>query len=237
MTGTEDEDVSGLFSFYLYRDSTYSLFRNKGDYFGAAFGTIDACNADLEPSAVPNGFITSSNVVDYVSIVAKATGGNFLGAAADLASLTGTTTQGFRFPDKKSLFTFLSQLPAVDLAPFFVDASLGDLGIYLNPGFSPVGASYSMSIIGYGKLASLANQIVAPTCLYLPGVTNQFPSASGSACESAFSDFLVVNSGYSDEGACSLAAAAVGVTCQTVTWICPSDVTFVRDYYVFSGGS
>jgi hypothetical protein len=235
MVAVEDSDVDGLFSFYLYRDSRYSLFRNKGDYFGASFGTVDACNADLEPSAVPNGFITSANVADYVSILAKATGGNFLGAAADLASLTQPTTQGFRFPDKKALFTVLSQLPAVDLAPFFIDSSLGSMGIYLNSGFSPVGASYSMSVLGFGKLASLGNQIVAPTCLYLPGVTNQFP-ATGVSCASEYQAFIAAspNFRFTSFGACTaavLSGAAFGGNCLMASHECPTDAAVSTPFW------
>lgn len=231
--------TSGYLTVSYERD--YRLYRTLGDFFGASYGAIDACNADLEPSAVPNGFINSSNVSEYVSILAKAVGGNWLGAAADLVSLTEPTTQGFRFPDKKNLFNVFTQLLAVDLAAYSIATAIGDLGIYLNPGCSVSSCEYVIEAREFGVILPLVNQISAASCTYLPGVVIPFPTGSTSAaCEAEFNLQSFANqSPYRDLAVCQAAAVASGipgVTCDPELLVCSTDPTQTRTVYNISGG-
>jgi hypothetical protein len=177
-----DGSSSTLFTHTSSYEWEYHIYRDYKDFRGAFYGSVDACNADLEPAAVPNGFITETNVIDYVKLTAKLAGKDWIGVLQDVISLTKTTTNGFRFPDKKNLFTTQNQILVVDLETYSLPTAIGDLGVWINPGFSLVGCSHTIECREFGKVEKLTNQLTPAVCSYLPDFKYDFPSDQPPSC-------------------------------------------------------
>jgi hypothetical protein len=171
-------------TFTLGYDWTYRLFRAKNDFFGAFLSVVKNCNADLEPGAVPNGFIDRDNVLDYARIVAKIYGKDPIGAIEDALDLLSPTIAGYRFPDKE-LFTALSQLPVIDLNSYLLQTAIGDLGLWVHPYFEVVDCQHTIEVRHYGKVPKLTNQLSPPACAYPQTLNFQ-----GADCEGKYNRFL-----------------------------------------------
>jgi hypothetical protein len=221
-------DNAGLYTHTSSYEWEYHVYRAYKDFTGGIFGTVDACNADLEPAAVPNGFITETNVTDYVKLTAKLAGKDWIGVLQDVISLTKTTTNGFRFPDKKNLFTTLQQSLVIDLETYNIPTAIGDLGIWLNPGFEFVGCEHSIECREFGKIMKFDNQLKAVSCAYLPGFAFDFPNTPVQSCADALAEQVTAgNVFYTEQDAINFMAIpgnAQGIPSQT-QFVCP-DGTF-----------
>jgi hypothetical protein len=244
------DSSSTLFTHTSSYEWEYHIYRDYKDFRGAFYGSVDACNADLEPAAVPNGFITEANVIDYVKLTAKLAGKDWIGVLQDVISLTKTTTNGFRFPDKKNLFTTQNQILVVDLETYSLPTAIGDLGVWINPGFSLVGCSHTIECREFGKIEKLSNQLTPASCTYLPGVVLPFPSA-GNCADLLLQTLAGYKATYGNEFAYASQGELynyasqnslvefVDYTINAIPWTCPLDENFSNVFYilVLGGGT
>lgn len=171
-------------------DWDFHIFRDYQDYFGAVISTTDSCNADLQPAAVPNGFIDETNVLDFVRLFAKKSGGNPITILAELVDLTDDTTDGFRFADKPNLFVSKTQVKAVALETNRLPTAIGDLGIYVPVGFEFVSCSYFCEIREHREVERFPFQVdPVIECAYIPGNKYPFPTAAAE-CPVELANFI-----------------------------------------------
>lgn len=228
-----------LYSFVTSYDWTYNIYRDYKDFFGAIFGTIDPCNADLRPAAVPNTFIDTTNVLDYVRISAKIAGADFSGVIDDILELTSPTIAGFRFGDGKNVFTTMQQSIVVDLEAYSVPTAIGDLGIYLNPGYNIVGCEHTIEARELGRVEKFTNQLEPVTCLYLPGIELDFPTSTAqNQCEIALTAQVSAGNFYYSEQAAIDALAAPGTILSgsplQTTFLCPDGTTYPNPVWIIN---
>jgi hypothetical protein len=194
MADVESGLSDDIFTFTVFDEWDYNIYRAYQDYNGGVLSIIDACNADLEPAAVPNGFINEQNVLAYANILQSLYSGQVVTAIGQLADLADPTTAGFRFPDKKGLFTALTQQLVIDLNTLPLQPVIGSLGVCLHPGWSLLGASHTIECINYTKIAPLINQLEAPVCAYLPEFQYEFDQPLPLTCVELLAQEVAANS-------------------------------------------
>jgi len=232
----------------------YQIFREFEDFYGGVLSQVASCNADLQPAAVPNSFINEENVLDYIKLLAKLAGGDFSGTIDDVIDLFAPTTAGYRFSESKSLFTATTQAKIVDLVDSgdgIIRTAIGDLGLWVNPGFELDECIYTIEIREFGQVEKYPVQIdKVIACLYVDAYNNPFPGGDANDCQSEFNRFIAAGTGnqypdgtpilvfLTESEAEAFRVAKFGVNSLTAvfteTFACSTDSSFQRNYFYVS---
>jgi hypothetical protein len=228
----------------------YQIFREFEDFYGGVLSQVASCNADLQPAAVPNSFINQENVLDYIRLLAKLAAGDFDGTIEDVIDLFAPTTAGYRFSESKSLFTATTQQKIVDLVDSgdgIIRTAIGDLGLWVNPGFELDECIYTIEIREFGQVEKYPvqiDQVIA--CLYVDEFAVPFPGGEpANSCQSLynarlaeFANFPSVYQGrtFGSPGEARAYAAGQGLLetayqLNSEGYRCPTDATFFRQFY------